>query len=142
MKNLQTFEEFLNENLNEAFIEKEITIDNFFRSQDSKTFRNINQSILDNCLNFIGEKDTKKVYLITNRVSGFYLLTRTFFIEMGIGKDITKEVCGSTEGPDGKGSSFLYNEKGNIIKYVTKANSPDTFFIISAKYYDEMDYKM
>ena len=144
MKNLQSFEEFLNESqLNEAFIEKEITIDSFFRSPDSKTFRNINQSILDNCFKFIGEKNTNKVYLITNRISGFYFIAKTFFDQLGNqGEDITKEVCGSIEGPDGKESRFLYNEKGNIIKYVTKDKLPDTFYIISAKDYDEMSNKI
>ncbi len=143
MKNLQTFEEFVNENLNEAFIEKEITIDNFFKSPDSKTFKNINKSIIDNCLKSIGEKNTNKVYLITNRISGFYFIARTFFDQLGNqGEDITKEVCGSTEGPDGKESRFLYNEKGNIIKYVTKDKLPDIFYIISAKDYDEMANKI
>ncbi len=147
MKKLFTFEEFLNESqLNEAFIEKEITIDNFFRSPDSEKFGNINQSILDNCLNFIGEKNTKKVYLITNRFSGFYFMSRTFFEKMGNqGRDITKEVCGSTEGPDGKESHFFFNEKGNIIKYEgqkTKGNYPDIFYIIAAKDYDEMSHKI
>ena len=148
MKNyILNFEEFINESrLNEDFIEKEITIDNFFRSPDSKTFGNVNQDMLDNCLNFIGEKNTKKVYLITNRFSGFYFMTRSFLEKIGNqGVDITKEVCGSTEGPDGKESNFLYNEKGNIIKYEgqkTKGNFPDTFFIISAKDYDEMNNKI
>lgn len=115
MKNLQTFEEFLNEsNRPRKPINEQITIDEYIEISDGDDDW---IEIAQNCIKFLKVEGTAAYWITSEDDDKKFDDIVEYWNDKAKDNNITKLIYSRSEGPDGRGSAFYGDPKIPMIKY-------------------------
>jgi hypothetical protein len=127
MKNLISFTEFINESNN-----VQLTVKEYIELSDGDEEWT---KIANNCLKFLKSKENSSFWITSEDEDDKFDDMTEYWDNNAKHTNITKLICGESEGPDGRGSGFYGDPKIPMIKY--EANGLDAY-IMPISVYNKM----